>query len=308
MKRSTKATVLAVPMVLLAGCGSSSSDVHAQQPAITKVVKASGTLEKCLGITPGADRMRKGPQTRQYCEELPASSVYNQAGARFQAGDHAGAAQILTKAAEAGNAVAQLRLALMYDQGDGVAKDWRQAYNWYARAAAQGEPESLNQVGLFYELAEGVGENWDLAAELWKASAEQGWLKGQYSYGRAFQFGLGVPQNRQMAIAWYQKAAAQGDPGGAHWVRWLSDPTNNIGFRDGTEHDFVMGPYLRFGASLMGGDPAGITFHNSGQRALWMKGYSQRIAKNERDVMRRMHQMELQACLASGGDCGALRF
>ena len=242
--------------------------------------------------------------------QLPAADVYNQAGERFQAGDHAGAAQIVKKAAEAGNAVAQLRLAMMYRPGR-----WRPARleggaTTGTRALPRRESRSpMNQVaGSTTKSAEGVPENWDLAAELWKASAEQGWMKGQFSYGRAYQFGIGVPQNRQLAIAWYQKAAAQGDPDGAHWAQWLSDPTNNIGFRDDVEHDFVMGAYLRFGASLMGGDPAGIAFHNSGQRALWMKGYSQRITKDEQDVMRRMHQLELQACLARGGECSFLRF
>src|ERR1700676_2589223 len=79
------------------------------------VVGASGALQKCLGIDPGSGRMTPGPATERYCQQLPGANLFNQAGARFQAGDHAGAAQILTKAAEAGNAQAQLRLALMYD-------------------------------------------------------------------------------------------------------------------------------------------------------------------------------------------------
>ena len=277
-------------------------------PAI-EVVMASGALQKCLGITRGADRMMKGPQTRQYCEQLPAANVYNQAGERFQAGDHAGAAQIVTKAAEAGNAVAQLRLALMYDQGDGVPQSAENAFTWYLRAANQGEPESQNQVGGFLELSQGIDENWDLAAKLWQASAEQGWRAGQYSFGRAYEFGIGVPQSRQQAIAWFEKAAAQGDPDGRHWAQWLSEPTNNVGFRDGAEHDFVMGPYLRYGTSLMGGDPAGITFHNSAQRALWIKGYSQQIAKDEQEIMRNIHKAEHDACVSGGGsNCNFLRF
>ena len=317
MRRSANAAAVTAVSFLLMTCGASNSaSAFAAQaqgglPIITKVVKASGPLQRCLGITPGTDKMMRGPQTRQFCDQLPAADVYNQAGARFQAGDHAAAAQIVRKAAAAGNAVAQLRLALMYDQGDGVQKDWKEAYNWYVRAASQGEPESQNQVGVFYELGGAVPENWDLAAALWRASAEQGWMKGQFAYGRAYQFGIGVPQSRQIAIAWFQKAGAQGHPDGTYWARWLSNPTNNIGFRDGAEHDFVMGPYLRFGASLMGGDPAGITFRNSGQRALWIKGYSKQVASDEQEVMRKIHEMELQSCLNKGGDgsgCAYLRF
>jgi TPR repeat protein len=272
--------------------------------AVVQPVMASGLLQKCLGITPGADRMVKGPATQQYCEQLPGASLFDQAGARFQAGDHAGAAQIVRKAADAGNAVAQLRLALMYDQGDGVPRSAKSAFVWYARAAAQGEPESLSQLGIFYEAGEGVDENWDLAAKLYQASAQQGWLKGQFTFGRAYQFGIGVPQNRQQAIAWYRKAAAQGDPDGKYWASWLSDSTNNIGFRDDVERSIVMDVVgsMRFGGTLYGGDPFGVTFHNSAQRALWLEGQRQRVDKEEADTFRKIRQADHEACVRAGRD------
>jgi TPR repeat protein len=263
---------------------------------------ASGLLQKCLGITPGAAKMMRGPDTRQYCEQLPGADLYDQAGARFQAGDHAGAAQIVTKAANAGNAVAQLRLALLYDQGDGVPQSARNAFIWYGKAAAQGEPESLNQVGLFYEGAEGVDENWDLAAKLYDASAQQGWMKGQFSLGRAYQFGIGVPQSRQNAIAWFQKSGAQGNPNGTYWANWLRDMTNNIGYRDDIERGIVMDGKLRFSAVLMGGDPTGVTFHNSAQRALWLIGQKNAADKDERETMRKIHEAGVQACKAAHRD------
>ena len=216
--------------------------------------------------------MMTGPATQPYCKQLPGASLYEQAGARFQAGDHASAAQILSKAAASGNAVAQLRLALMYDQGDGVPRSSKSAFEWYSRAAAQGEPESQNQIGIFYELGEGIAENWDLAARLYQASALQGWTEGQFSFARAYQFGIGVPQDRQQAIAWFEKAAAQGNGQAEYWAKWLRSPTNNIGFRDNVEHDIVIAGKLRFGGSLLGGDPYGVTFHNSAQRALWLLG------------------------------------
>src|SRR5581483_9393493 len=212
--------------------------------AQTPVVMASGALQKCLGITPGADRMNRSAADQQFCKQLPGASFYDQAGAAFQAGDHARAAQVVAKAAEAGNAVAMLRLALLYDQGDGVKQSSKTAFVWYAKAAALGEPESQNQMGTYYEVALGGEENWDLAAKLWQASAQQGWTKGQASYARAFQFGIGVPQDRQMAIAWYRKAAAQGNANADYWAKWLRDPTNNIGFRDDIEHDIVIGGRL----------------------------------------------------------------
>ena len=285
----------AVPVADVAVTG-----VAAAQPA--QPVLASGLLQKCLGITPGADRMARGPQTQPFCKQLPGAALFDQAGERFQAGDHAAAAQIVRKAADAGNAVAQLRLALMYDQGDGVPQSAKAAYEWYGRAAAQGEPESLNQMGAAYELGEGVGENWDLAARYYQASAVQGWVKGQSAFGRAYQFGIGVPQDRGQAIAWFQKAAANGDPNGRYWAQWLSNPTNNVGFRDDIERGIVMAGKLRFSGILLGGDPAGIAFHSSAQRALFLQGQKERVDKDEQDTFRKIHQAEYDACRRAGRD------
>jgi hypothetical protein len=300
----------------LTGCQSQSSSgsLYGSSSAFAassgvQIVLASGALQKCLGISPGSDRMTRSAATQPYCKQLLGTSIYDQAGARFQAGDHAGAAQIVSKAAEMGNALAQLRLALLYDQGDGVQRSATRAFDWYSRAATQGEPESQEQIGLFYELGEGVPENWDLAARLFAASASQGWTKGQFALARAYQFGIGVAQNRQTAIAWYQKAAAQGNAKADYWAKWLRDPTNNIGFRNDTEHNAVIAGKLRFGTNLMGGDPAGVTFHNSGQRAMWLMGQKGRLDKEEAEVFRDIRRREYADCTQAGRDnCGAGRF
>lgn len=289
---------------------SSAVSGFASEQSGVRVVMASGLLQKCLGITPGAARMMPDQQANQvYCKQLPGAGIYDQAGVRFQSGDHAGAAQIVTKAAEMGNALAQLRLALMYDQGDGVRRSSKSAFEWYSKAAAQGEPESQNQIGAFYELGQGVLENWDLAAKLYQASAVQGWMKGQFAFGRAYQFGIGVPQDRQQAIAWFRKAAAQGHGRAEYFAKWLRDPTNNIGFRDDVEHDIVIAGKLRFGATLLGDDPYGITFRNSAQRALWLLGQKNRVDAEEAEVFRQIRQREYNDCTRAGRDnCGAGRF
>ena len=74
--------------------------------------------------------MNRGPATELFCKQLPGAAFYDQAGALFKDGDHARATQIVAKAAEAGNAVAMLRLALLYDQGDGVKQSSKTAFAW----------------------------------------------------------------------------------------------------------------------------------------------------------------------------------
>ncbi len=303
MKRHVLAGWFLISAVVSATAGCQSSGATAQIGA------PSSLLQKCLGIVPGTYRMGPSPATERYCQQLPGASDYYQALGRFQAGDPAGAVPLLTKAAGMGNGLAAVRLALVYDRGEGVPRSAKAAFVWYQHGAAVGEPECLNQVGLSYELARGVPEDWDLAAKFYQASAAEGWMKGEFAYGRAFEFGIGVAQDRQQAIAWFQRSGEQGNAQGTYFARWLSDPTNNIGFRDNAEHDVVIAGKLRFGASLTGADPAGITFHNSAQRALWIMGLRQRVDRDEAEVFRQMRQREYDDCTRGGGDnCGFGKF
>jgi len=86
----------------------------------------------------------------------------------------------------------------------------------------------------------------------------------------------------------------------------LRDGTNNIGFRDDNEHNMIIGGKLRFSVKLMGGDPAGITFHNSAQRVLWLAGLRNAVDKDEAEVFRTMRQSNYDACVQAGRDnCGS---
>ena len=66
-------------------------------PAGDGVVMASGLVQKCLGITPGADKMTSRPGDPAILQAASGCGLFDQAGARFQSGDHAGAAQILAR-------------------------------------------------------------------------------------------------------------------------------------------------------------------------------------------------------------------
>lgn len=283
----------------LTACGHGSANTD-EAGSSAEVRAAQGLLQKCLGTSWGAPRMSRGPDTVQYCNQLPGGDVLIRAGGLWQSGDQAGAMRLARQAAEAGNPEAQLRLALSYDQGTGVSRDPKEALKWYARAAAQGEPAAQAELGNMYENGVLVPENWDLAAKLYYTSAMQGWKVGQFLLGRAFEFGIAVPQNRQSAIEWFQRAAAQGAPQAQYWARWLSSPTNNIGFRDDSERNILMNsPRPRFG--LLAGDPAGIAFHSSVQRAQWLRGEAKDVDKRERETLQNIHRANVEACKRAGG-------
>lgn len=151
---------------------------------------AQSTLQRCLGIVPGQSPPRKigpSPATMTFCRQLPAWDAYEQAGERFKAGDHSGAATLLGSAAKAGNPVAQVRLAMIHEAGDGVPKSGKEAFGWYRRAAEAGEPMAQSELGGYFEAGDGVAEDWVQAVGWYQKSAEQGWLNTPPPVGTTFR-------------------------------------------------------------------------------------------------------------------------
>jgi TPR repeat protein len=89
-------------------------------------------------------------------------------------GDYADAAVYFLKAAEEGDAIAQVRLGLMYRKGKGVPRDDAEAARWYRRAAEQGDPVGQNHLALMYAYGKGVRRNDVLAHMWWILAAAQG--------------------------------------------------------------------------------------------------------------------------------------
>jgi TPR repeat protein len=59
--------------------------------------------------------------------------------------DFAAALPWFRKAAEQGNAGAQLGLGLMYDNGHGVRQDYVQAHMWFNLSGAQGDADAIKK-------------------------------------------------------------------------------------------------------------------------------------------------------------------
>lgn len=79
------------------------------------------------------------------------------------------------KAAEQGDADAQIEIGWMYHNGNGVLKDFAQAIDWYRNAAEQGHPGAQFNLGLMYFRAEGVAKQDLVTSYMWfNLSASQG--------------------------------------------------------------------------------------------------------------------------------------
>ena len=65
----------------------------------------------------------------------------------------------LRRAAEEGDAAAQVNLGLMYDEGQGVPQDYTKAVEWYRRAAEQCYALGQYNLGAMYEEGQGVPQD-----------------------------------------------------------------------------------------------------------------------------------------------------
>ncbi len=197
----------------------------------------------------------------------PAQDTWAQAAASHRAGDEATALRLTRAAAQAGNSTALYELGFLYSHGEGgLPQNSAESAKWYSKSASLGNPEAQANLGVLYENGDGVPEDWVRAAQLYRQSAEQYNAIGQSMLARAYEFGIGVPQNRALAIQWDRRAAANGNSQSAYYARLLSDPSNNIGFRNAQERNIF--PLLPVNFIF---EPKGQTFHNSGERLAFLR-------------------------------------
>jgi uncharacterized protein len=241
------------------------------------------------------------PQQRP-AQQLPANDVFEQGKALYKAGKIKESVPFFQRAAEQGNHWAQLQIGYQHEFGEGLPANPSAAATWYAKSAQQGNWVAQKNLGELYENAKGVPENWATALQLYRASAAQGYLGGEYAVGRMYQFGMAVPQNRNEAIAWFKRAAARGDAKADFWVRWLSNPTNNIGFRNEDEQAIVVAGKLRM---VLMGEPRGMTFANAQQRIQYLRGVARQMDYEEAMLMWNIRSDEYKTCRNSGQSyCG----
>jgi hypothetical protein len=125
--------------------------------------------------------------------------------------DYAQAASWYRKAAEQGDADGQVHLGFWYAMGRGVSQDDAQSAAWFRKAADQGNAFAQAELGKFYSIGKVVQKDNAQATEWFRKAAEQGLAEAQYQLGLQYDRGEGVPKDHGQAIVWYQKAAVQGN-------------------------------------------------------------------------------------------------
>jgi len=118
-------------------------------------------------------------------------------------------AKLIARAAELGDATAQLYLARIYmTQGNGVVGNLEIAVRWFTEAAEQGDLESQSYLGMLYASGQGVEKDYE-ASLLWlRRAADKGYPKAQANLAVMYSEGKGVEKDPDEAERWFRAAAA----------------------------------------------------------------------------------------------------
>jgi localization factor PodJL len=118
---------------------------------------------------------------------------------------------LLRRAANQGLAMAQYRLAKIYERGEGVPVDLAQARQWTERAAAAGNRKAMHDLGVFFARGEGAPFDEQAAFRWFRQAADLGVADSQFNLGVLYQQGRGVAANPTEALFWFLVAARNGD-------------------------------------------------------------------------------------------------
>ena len=128
----------------------------------------------------------------------------------YDRGDYAVAIAAWQPMAEAGDAVAQSNIGVLYDKGYGVPQDYSRAAMWYRRAAEQDYAVAQYNLALLYLAGLGVVQD-EVEGFRWlRQAAKQGLAKAQYRLAVHFVNGDGLPTDYARAFVWFTRAARQG--------------------------------------------------------------------------------------------------
>jgi len=126
---------------------------------------------------------------------------------------------MIQRLAERGSDGAQVLLAGMYLRGEGgVARDDRQAAEWFEKAALQGNAYAQMKLGDLYETGQGVAKNAAIAADWREKAANRGNIRSQELLGKMYLEGNGVAQDREKAEYWLNRAALEGGDAQAQYL------------------------------------------------------------------------------------------
>lgn len=126
---------------------------------------------------------------------------------------HAHAITVMSKA-QRGDASAEFELALMYDRGQVVAENHKEAVKWMRLAAEQDYAPAQVFLGFMYASGKGVLQDFGEALRLLNLAADQGNTTAQFYLGGVYFTGVGGKVDYIQAYKWFSLANPKDNPDG----------------------------------------------------------------------------------------------
>jgi uncharacterized protein len=140
----------------------------------------------------------------------PAAVMADYQGGRdaFDRGDYSTALEEFKILAKQNDPRGQYALAVMYDIGEGVSQNSKEAVKYYRLAAEQGFANAQNNLGVAYDQGEGVDRDSKEAMKWYLLAAERGNRDAPNNIGVLHMIGVGVPRSFAKAYTWFTIAGA----------------------------------------------------------------------------------------------------
>ncbi|HUS07756.1 MAG TPA: tetratricopeptide repeat protein [Bryobacteraceae bacterium] len=115
-------------------------------------------------------------------------------------------------AAEQGDPKARFDVALMYEKGEVVSQNHKEALKWLKLAAGDGFAPAQLFLGLMYAAGSGVMQNYPEALKWVHLAADQGDADAQFYLGGVYFVDHIVPHNYVESYKWFVLAASKDTP------------------------------------------------------------------------------------------------
>ena len=131
--------------------------------------------------------------------------------------------------AKDGDVDAQIKLARILAEGDGVPKDLKAAVIWCGRAIEQNSPEAQFLLGYWFDKGKMVVErDYAQAVEWYQRAADQGHAGGQWGLACMYCQGFGVPKDEALAADLMRRSACQGYADAQCEMGWMYETGTGV--------------------------------------------------------------------------------
>ena len=124
-------------------------------------------------------------------------------------------------------------MAILYEKGEGVEKDYEKAFALFKKASEMGHAPAQTNLARYYLGNYGHEKNLSEAFKLYSEAAlsggpsDTGWPEAQYQLAKSYKKGIGTEINPDISMYWLQQAALQGHSEAKKELQSSTNPQQN---------------------------------------------------------------------------------